>query len=130
MAMTQNETLSPASTLLWLYQEEEAEVGLLGGSLGSTLQGSETESPHLFHVGFGHIDVSVHLLEVLLGAVSLLAVPLEAPLTLQTEHSQAVVIHPLPPLEGPPWASSQNPSTTPSIPEVTSAFVHVTVTPL
>lgn len=129
MAMTQNETLSPASTLLWLRQEEEAEAGAPQCSLGSVLQGSETESPHLFHIGFGHIDVSVHLLEVLLGAVGLLAIPLKAPLTLQTEHSQ-VGGHPLPPLEGPPWASSQNPSTTPSFPKVTSAFVHVTVTPL
>lgn len=67
------------------------------GRLGSTLQGSENESSHLFHVGLGHVDVGIHLLKVLLCTVGLLAVTLKPPLTLKTEHSQArwSVTHPV-----------------------------------
>lgn len=38
---------------------------------------------YLFHISFRHINVSIHLLKVLLCPVGLLAVPLEPPLTLQ-----------------------------------------------
>lgn len=44
-------------------------------------------SPHLFHIRLGDVYVGVHLLEVLLGPVSLLAIPLKSPLALEAEES-------------------------------------------
>lgn len=41
------------------------------------------DEKYLLHVSFRHINVSIHLLKVLLCPVGLLAVPLEPPLTLQ-----------------------------------------------
>jgi hypothetical protein len=83
MMMEQNENDPQSSALLWMPWKEEA-----GRAVGDSLSREVRQaSPHLFNVCLCHIDVSVHLLKVLLRPVGLFAVPLKPPLTLQMENT-------------------------------------------
>lgn len=60
----------------------------LGGTRGTPeSRGAGSPSPYLFDIRFRNVDVCIHLLKVLLGPVSLFAIPLKPSFALQAEGS-------------------------------------------